>query len=204
MELLSKNITLGFYNDTGTINLPLPQYDVGRLISVGFTDDGKRFKIPENTSVYLKALKPDGKQINTDEYCRIQDNRVIIEVSKQLSAVAGTVECELILSNETGKQYISNRFNIVVGKSVHNDENLTSTDTYKNILDVLLELDGLKKDLVFKKEKDQPGGVPSLDDQAKIPRHELYDADLNSKGPVKLVDSTESNSIVDAAPPTSV
>ncbi len=36
MELLSKDITLGFYNDTGIINLPVSQYDTGRNISIGF------------------------------------------------------------------------------------------------------------------------------------------------------------------------
>ena len=204
MELLSKDITLGFYNDTGIINLPVPQYDTGRVISIGLTNDGQRFEIPENTAVFLKAIKPDGKQVNTNEWCSICDNKVVIEVARQLSAVPGTVECELILGDNTGKQYTSSRFNIVVGKAVHNDENLTSTDTYKNILDILLELDGLKKDLVFKKEKDQPGGIPSLDDQARIPRHELYAADLNSKGIVKLVDSTRSDSTTDAATPNSV
>lgn len=204
MELLNKDITLGFYNDTGIVNLPVSQYDAGRIISIGFTNDGKRFEIPENTSVFLKAIKPDGKQVNTDEWCSVHDNKVVIEVAKQLSAAPGIVECELALCDETGKQYTSNRFNIVVSKSVHNDENLISTDTYKNILDLLLELNGLKKDLVFKKEKDQPGGVPSLDDQAKIPRHELYDADLNSKGAVKLVDSVQSDSTADAATPNAV
>ncbi len=204
MELLSKDITLGFYNDTGIINLPVPQYDTGRVISIGLTNDGKRFKIPENTTVFLKAIKPDGKQVNTDEWCSIQDNQVVIQISRQLSAVPGTVNCELVLGDTTGKQYTSSRFNIIVSKAVHNDENLTSTDTYKNILDILLELDGLKKDLVFKKEKDQPGGIPSLDDQARIPRHELYDADLNSKGIVKLVDSVQSDSTADAATPNSV
>ena len=204
MKLLSKDITLGFYNDTGIINLPVPQYDTGRVISIGLTNDGQRFEIPENTAVFLKAIKPDGKQVNTDEWCSICDNKVVIEVARQLSAVPGTVECELILGDNTGKQYTSSRFNIVVGKAVHNDENLTSTDTYKNILDILLELDGLKKDMVFKKEKDQPGGIPSLDDQARIPRHELYAADLNNKGTVKLVDSTRSDSTTDAATPNSV
>ena len=204
MELLSKDITLGFYNDTGIINLPVSQYDAGRVISIAFTNDGKRFAIPENTSVFLKAVKPDGKQINTDEWCSIQDNRVNIRLSKQITAVPGTVKCELVLSDSTGKQYTSSRFRIMVSKSVHNDENLLSTDTYKNIIDVLLELEALKKDLVFKKEKDQPDGVPSLDENAKIPRHELYDADLDHSGAVRLVDSTQSSSVTDAATPNSV
>ncbi len=102
MELLSKDITLGFYNDTGIINLPVSQYDTERVISIAFTNDGKRFSIPENTYVFLKAVKPDGKQIDTDEWCSIQDNRVAIKVSKQLTAVPGTVKCELVLSDNTG------------------------------------------------------------------------------------------------------
>ncbi len=57
MELLSKDITLGFYNDTGIINLPVSQYDTERVISIAFTNDGKRFSIPENTYVFLKAVK---------------------------------------------------------------------------------------------------------------------------------------------------
>lgn len=204
MELLSKDITLGFYNDTGIINLPVSQYDTERVISIAFTNDGKRFSIPENTYVFLKAVKPDGKQIDTDEWCSIQDNRVAIKVSKQLTAVPGTVKCELVLSDNTGKQYTSSRFHIVVSKAVHNDENLLSTDTYKNIIDLILDLEAMKRDLVFKKEKDQPDGVPSLDENAKIPRHELYDADLNNPGVVRLVDSTTSSSITDAATPNSV
>lgn len=204
MELLKKDITLGFYNDTGLINLPVSQYDTERVISIAFTNDGKRFALPENTSVFLKAVKPDGKQINTDEWCSIQEGRAIIKVAKQLSAVPGIVKCELVLSDSTGKQYTSSHFNIVVSKSVHNDENLTSSDTYKNIIDVLLELETLKKDLVYRKDKDQPGGVPSLDENAKIPRHELYDANLDQPGAVRLVDSTESASVTEAATPNSV
>ncbi|MDE5717006.1 MAG: hypothetical protein K2I53_05200 [Lachnospiraceae bacterium] len=145
MELLSKDITLGFYNDTGIINLPISQYDAGRVISIGFTNDGKRFEIPESTSVLLRAIKPDGKQINTDKWCSIQDNQVVIEVSKQLSAVPGTVKCELVLGDATGKQYTSNRFNIIVGKPVHNNEHLISSDVYKDLTGIYLELDAIKE-----------------------------------------------------------
>lgn len=144
MELLSKDITLGFYNDTGIINLPVSQYDTGRVISIAFTNDGKRFEIPESTSVFLKAVKPDGKQINTDEWCSIQENRVVIEVSRQLSAAPGTVKCELVLGDNTGKQYTSNRFNIIVCKPVHNDENLISSDVCKDITSIYMELNAIK------------------------------------------------------------
>lgn len=204
METLTKDITLGFYNETGILTVPISQGDIDRIIAVGFTNDGYKYEIPENTVVYLKAQKPDGTQINTDEYCSIADNMVKIKVFKQLSAVDGIVKCELILSDSSGKIYTSNHFNIAVTKSVHADENLRSTDTYKNIVEILLEIENLRKDLVFKSDKDKANGIPSLDENTKIPRHELYDASLTEKGVVKLVDSVKSNSTVDAATPNSV
>lgn len=204
MEMLTKDITLGFYNETGILTVPISQGDIDRIIAIGFTNDGYKYEIPENTVVYLKAQKPDGTQINTDEYCSIVDNMVKIKVFKQLSAVDGIVKCELILSDSSGKIYTSNHFNIAVTKSVHSDENLISTDTYKNIIEILLEIEGLKKDFVLKSEKDQPNGVPSLDENAKIPRNELYEANFYENGVVKLVDSVENNSTTDAATPNSV
>lgn len=211
METLTKDITLGFYNETGILTVPISQGDIDRIIAIGFTNDGYKYEIPEDTIVYLKAQKPDGTQIDTDEYCSIVDNMVKIKVFKQLSAVDGIVKCELILSDSSGKIYTSNHFNIAVKKSVHADENLRSTDTYKNIIEILLEIQNIKQDienlrndLVFKTDKDQPNGIPSLDENAKIPREELYDADLNNKGVVKLVDSVTSDSTTDAATPNSV
>lgn len=204
METLTKDITLGFYNETGILTIPISQGDIDRVIAIGFTNDGYKYEIPENTVVYLKAQKPDGTQINTDEYCSIVDNMVKIKVFKQLSAVDGIVKCELMLSDSSGKIYTSNHFNIAVKKSVHADENLKSTDEYKNIIEILLEIENLRKDLVFKSDKDKANGIPSLDENAKIPREELYDADLGHKGVVKLVDSVKSNSTVDAATPNSV
>lgn len=204
METLTKDITLGFYNETGILTIPISQGDIDRIIVIEFTNDGYKYNIPENTVVYLKAQKPDGTQINTDKYCSIVDNTVRIKVFKQLSVADGIVNCELVLSDSSGKIYTSNHFNIAVQKSVHNDENLRSSDEYKSVIEILLEIEGLKKDFVLKSEKDKPNGIPSLDENAKIPRNELYDSDFNNKGVVKLVDSITSNSTVDAATPNSV
>lgn len=204
METLTKDITLGFYNETGILTVPISQNDVGRIIAISFTNDGSKFDIPDNTTVFLKAQKPDGTQINTDECCSIADNMVRIKVFKQLSAVEGIVKCELVLGDPNGEIYTSNHFNVAVTKSVHDDENLRSTDTYKNIVEILFEMESLRKDLVFKSDKDQANGVPSLDENTKIPRNELYDAGLTEKGVVKLVDSVKSDSTTDAATPNSV
>lgn len=140
MEILTHEITLGFSNETGILNIPISQRDVNRIISIGFTDYGEEYEIPQNTNVFLKARKPDGTEINTDEFCSIVDNKVQLQIFEQLSIANGTVQCEIILSDENGTRYTSNHFNLIVNKSVHNDENLRSSDTYKNLIDILLEL----------------------------------------------------------------
>lgn len=187
----------------GVLSIPVSQYDVGRIISIGLINDGIPYKIPDDTSVYLKALKPDGTQINTDSCCSIHKNKIKIEVFKQLSIVSGTVKCELILSDKDSTLTTS-KFNIVVQKSVHDNDNLKSTDEYKNIVELLAEISELKDTLVFKTDKDTANGIPSLDNNTKIPRNELYEADLDEKGIVKLVDSVESTSTTDAATPAAV
>lgn len=152
METLTKDITLGFYNETGILTVPISQGDTDRLITISLTNDGSKFEIPKDTTVFLKAEKPDGTQINTDECCSIVDNMVQIKVFKQLSIVDGIVKCELVLSDSSGKIYTTNHFNISIQKSVHADENLISSDTYKNIVEILLEIQNIKKDFVLKSE----------------------------------------------------
>ena len=145
MELLTHEVTLGFSNETGILNIPISQHDINRIISIGFTDYGEDYEIPEGTLVFLKAKKPDGTEINTDEFCTIVDNRVHLQVFEQLSVVNGTVQCEILLGDEDGIRYTSNHFNLIVNKSVHNDEHLRSSDTYKDLIDILLELKDIRE-----------------------------------------------------------
>lgn len=143
MDTLIHEITLGFSNETGILNIPVSQHDINRIISIRFTNYGEEYEIPEGTIVFLKAKKPDGTEINTDEFCSIADNKVQLQIFEQLSAVSGIVPCEIILSNENGTKYTSNHFNLIVNRSVHNDDNLRSSDTYKNLVDIIVELNNL-------------------------------------------------------------
>ena len=198
MEVLCKDMTLGFYNEFGIYNIPIEQYDIGRIISITFTNQGEVFQIPDNTLVFLKALKPDGNEINTDQYCYVnkKENTVEICVFNQLSIAAGVVKCEIILANSEGLRYTSSHFNIVVNRSVNNDEHLKSTDQYRDIVGILVEIEGLRSELISKSD--------ILDKNDKIKTDKLYEASTEQKGIVQLVDSVESDSITDAATPNSV
>lgn len=57
---------------------------------------------------------------------------------------------------------------------------------------------------VLTEDKDVANGVPSLDDNIKIPRSELYEATTTAKGIVQLTDSISSTSTSTAATPNSV
>lgn len=203
MELLTKEITLGFYNEQGILNIPISQFDTGRVIVIGLEDDSKEYKISDTVEVKLKAQKPDGTQINTDGYCTIENNKIKLQVFEQLSIVYGIVTCELILTDGDIK-ITTSKFNIIVQKSVHNDDNLKSTDEYIDFIETINKLNFVMENLVLKTDKDVAGGIPSLDENTKVPIDELYEATTDSKGITQLTDSVESESTTTAATPNSV
>lgn len=198
MEVLCKDLTLGFYNEFGIYNIPISQYDIGRIISISFANQGEIFEIPDDTIVFLKALKPDGKEINTDQYCYVnrKENTVEICVFNQLSIAAGVVKCEIILANSEGQRYTSSHFNLVVNRPVSNDDHLKSMDQYRDIVGILVEIEGLRSELISNSD--------IFDENDKIETDKLYEASTEKKGIVKLVDSVESDSTIDAATPNSV
>ncbi len=57
---------------------------------------------------------------------------------------------------------------------------------------------------VLTEDKDVAGGVPSLDNNKKVPVNELYEATTSSKGITQLTDSVSSTSTTTAATPNSV
>ena len=139
MDTLIHEITLGFSNETGIPNIPVSQHDINRIISIRFTNYGEEYEIPEGTYVFLKAKKPDGTEINTDEFCSVADHKVKLQIFEQLTVAGGIVPCEIILSDENGTRYTSSHFNLIINHSVHNDDHLRSSDTYKNLADMIVE-----------------------------------------------------------------
>lgn len=136
---ITKDATLGFYNETGILNIPVKQYDNTRKISIMLIDDsGKEYKIPDNIHINFKALKPDGKQINTNEILEIKNNRIILNIIDQMTIVEGVVKCEFILHNNEQK-ITTSKFNLIVEKSVHNNDNIEKSTNYTDLLDTIEE-----------------------------------------------------------------
>lgn len=97
-------------------NVEMSQYDVGtRLLKIHLFSDGSVYSVPEGVQAYVVGKKPDGKIFmyptqTSGEYCTFQ-------ITKQITAVLGKVECQLRLQKEI-KILSTADFNITVTSSL--------------------------------------------------------------------------------------
>ena len=119
------------------------QYDKDtRNIIVKITDDGKPFPIDNTIVPRFKCQKTDGTKIYND--CNILDNGdVQIEITEQLTIVAGMHDCELVLFDGiTDAVLHTMSFIVNVKDSVFPDDDVASTDEFNALQNALLEIDG--------------------------------------------------------------
>lgn len=119
------------------------QYDKDtRDIIVKITDDGKPFLIDYTIVPRFKCHKTDGTKIYND--CTILDNgEVQIEITEQLTIVAGMHDCELVLFDGiTDAVLHTMSFIVNVKDSVFPDDDVASTDEFNALQNALLEIDG--------------------------------------------------------------
>ena len=110
--------------------------DTARSICITLMENGKPYEIFENCSAVFSAKKPDGNYILND--CIIQDNKLVYNFTPQTAPVAGAMECEVSLYDESGNQITSPRFLIVVDEIVYNGEEIVSSSE-ANVLKELIE-----------------------------------------------------------------
>ena len=119
------------------------QYDKDtRDIIVKITDDGKPFPIDNTIVPRFKCQKTDGTKIYND--CTILENGdVQIEITEQLTIVAGMHDCELVLFDGTTDAVLHTmNFIVNVKDSVFPDEDVASTDEFNALQNALLQVDG--------------------------------------------------------------
>lgn len=216
-----KNITLKQYN----------QYS--QWIVIRITENGKPFFIDDKDVCIFKMLTPDKREIYNDcvfvDNCIV----VEITKNCCINSGMGIAELN-ILDQDKESQIASFNFNIVIEKSAYDNENIEGSNEYKSLADRVIaadkaienaeiatdnantaaeNADAATKDLqdkldshhfVLTEDKDIANGVPSLDENIKVPIIELYEATTSQKGITQLADSITSTSITTAATPNSV
>lgn len=147
-----------------------------RNILITLSDNGKQYSIPSEVRILLKISKPDNTYVYIDEddvdhLFRNDDGTISIILSEQATCVPGICEAELQFI--TPKETISTRkFNIIVKKSVINDEEIESVIESNIIQKMIRHLIDFMNPHKVNKEQVGLGNVPNVITNDQTPTYE--------------------------------
>lgn len=147
-----------------------------RNILITLSDNGKSYSIPSEVRILLKISKPDNTYVYIDEddvdhLFRNDDGTISIILSEQATCVPGICEAELQFI--TPKETISTRkFNIIVIKSVINDEEIESAIESNIIQKMIRHLTDFMNPHKVNKEQVGLGNVPNVTTDDQTPTYE--------------------------------
>ena len=154
LENIRKHIILDVSKNRYVV-VVIKQYDKDtREIIVKVTEDGKPYPINNTIVPRFKCQKTDGTKIYND--CTILENGdVKIDITEQLTIVAGMHDCELVLYDATSNAVLHTMSFIVnVKDSVFPDDEVVSSDEFNALQEALLKADSLNVDVIKKDIKD--------------------------------------------------
>ena len=147
-----------------------------RNILITLSDNGTPYSIPSEVRILLKISKPDNTYVYIDEddadhLFRNDDGTISIILSEQATCVSGICEAELQFI--TPKETISTRkFNIIVKKSVINDEEIESVIESNIIQKMIRHLIDFMNPHKVNKEQVGLGNVPNVTTNDQTPTYE--------------------------------
>ena len=134
------NISLDIHEADSQAIIIVKKTDTHRRINITLKENGVPYFISPECSAVFTGSKPDGKKLFNS--CRIIDNVIQYDLTKQTTVVPGIVKCEIRLYGADNELITSPRFNIIVEDTLYTDgdiiesspevEALTSLVTYFN------------------------------------------------------------------------
>lgn len=133
------------------------QFDtLSRYVDITLIDNNVPVDITNHT-VRIYAKKPDWTRVFNDaEIIDATNGKVRVELTNQILAVTGLVECELTLYGTDGSIIASQKFYINVGKTLRDDSAIESTNEFTALTNALNDIEQAKADV---------GVVGSLNDE---------------------------------------
>lgn len=121
---------MDLYGETKYYMVSAKQYDKStRLISIALLNNGAEYKIPSNALLMVNVRKPDGKYVFNE--CTMQDNHVVVELTNQILAAAGTAYADIEIRSSDGSEVLSSAsFTIEVEESMRNDTAIESSNEF--------------------------------------------------------------------------
>ena len=136
MEYTVHKITLDIHKTVSPVSVHVKKGDTGRRLMIHLAEKGFPYHISTDCYAVFTAKKPDGKVLFND--CAIEDCVIIYDFTEQTVAVAGLMDCEIILYGAGGKQLTSASFNIVVEDTIYDTETaIESTNEYNALADLI-------------------------------------------------------------------
>lgn len=137
MQRIKYRISLDMLEVASQTTIKAKKGDTACSIVMTLTENGKIYHIADGCRAVFSGKKSDGNYLFNGETCRIEDNTIIYDFTEQTVPIEGIVECEVILYKDN-EQLTTPRFNILVGATVYNDEEIVSTpeaDALKELIE---------------------------------------------------------------------
>ena len=174
-----------------------------RRLEVNLFHEGKIYDITNVTKIELQGFRGDGETIKTP--LTNDGNNIIVDFDNTILGAKGICKLKIALFGEDNKLLSSFPFVIRIDQNVYDETGVIASPVYLELENELKNIEYLKvSNFVLKEDKDVAGGVPSLDNNTKVPISELYEATTTRKGITQLTDSVTSDSTTTAATPNSV
>lgn len=142
MEYANFRISLNVNNASSGAALTVKHGDNKRRIYIYLTEDEHPYPLRGNFIAVLRAKKSDGTILYN--YCTIEKDAVVYDMTAQTTAATGRVDCELLLYSAEGEQLTSSRFIILVDSALYPDETVTSMNEATELQRLLADSKVLK------------------------------------------------------------
>lgn len=146
---------------------------LSRRMVLSLYEQGKPYRIEDGVTARIRGKKSDGTILYND--CFVQDNCIVVDVTTQMLAALGEVECELNLYGTSNALLTTPRFSIVVEDVLLSDGQLESQNEFTAMTKATEEMKSLYETVdeayksgAFKGEKGDKGdkgddGAPGKD-----------------------------------------
>ena len=146
MTYTEHKITLDIHKTVSAVSVRVKKGDTGRRLLIHLAEKGFPYHISNDCYAVFTATKPDGKVVFNN--CYIEDCMIAYDFTEQTVAVAGLVECEIILYGSGGKQITSASFTILVEETIYDTETeIESTNEYNALAALIAEVQEMKNGL---------------------------------------------------------
>ena len=142
--MTSKKVSLNVWRSAHTVVTAVQGEIAARWIEVSLYDHDKRLDISEKTAA-IYMTKPDKTIVyNICEILDAKNGLISVELTSQMSAVAGTIcDCEIHIMNNKGSLLKILGLTIIIDRSVEDDKAIESSNEFTLLLKALQEANGL-------------------------------------------------------------